>query len=118
MCALPPGRQSICLIFIFPKNLVMNNNFKRRDFLKLGTGLLGGVALGAMACNNSSDSANAGDSSTAKDSSGSTAAEATALTAFGIQLYSLRDDFPKDPKGVLKQVADMGYKQVEGFERD
>lgn len=35
---------------------------------------------------------------------------------FGLQLYSLRDDLPKDPKGVLKQVAAFGYKQVESFE--
>ncbi len=31
----------------------------------------------------------------------------------GIQLYSVRDDMRKDPKGVLKQLSDMGYKYVE-----
>jgi sugar phosphate isomerase/epimerase len=35
---------------------------------------------------------------------------------FGIQLYTLRDDLPKDPKGVLTQLAGFGYKQVESFE--
>ncbi len=35
---------------------------------------------------------------------------------FGLQLYSLRDDLPKDPKGILKQVASFGYKQIEGYE--
>ena len=35
---------------------------------------------------------------------------------FGLQLYSLRDDLPKDPKGVLTQVASFGYKQIESFE--
>lgn len=35
---------------------------------------------------------------------------------FGLQLYSLRDDLPKDPKGVLTQVASYGYKQIEGYE--
>jgi len=35
---------------------------------------------------------------------------------FGLQLYSLRDDLPRDPKGVLKQVASFGYKQIEGYE--
>ena len=35
---------------------------------------------------------------------------------FGLQLYTLREDLPKDPKGVLKQVADFGYKQIEGYE--
>jgi sugar phosphate isomerase/epimerase len=40
------------------------------------------------------------------------------LKNFGLQMYSLRDDYPKDPKGILKRVADMGYTQIEGFERD
>lgn len=31
----------------------------------------------------------------------------------GIQLYSVRDDMKKDPKGTLKQVAEIGYKNVE-----
>ena len=35
---------------------------------------------------------------------------------FGLQLYSLRDDLPKDPKGILKQVSTFGYKQIEGYE--
>ena len=38
------------------------------------------------------------------------------LKEFGLQLYTVRDLMPKDPKGVLKQVAAMGYKQVESFE--
>lgn len=85
-------------------------NYNRRSFLKVGTGLLGGFAIGAVACNNSP-----------AESSNNTAiadGKPPALAAFGLQLYSLRDDFPKDPKGVLKQVADMGYTQIEGFERD
>lgn len=38
------------------------------------------------------------------------------ISTFGIQLYTLRDDMPKDPKGVLKQVAAAGYKQIESYE--
>jgi sugar phosphate isomerase/epimerase len=92
------------------------NNYKRRDFLRLSTGLLGGLAIGTMACNNADTATTTTET---KDSTGAgDGAAASALTAFGIQLYSLRDDFPKDPKGVLKQVADMGYTQIEGFERD
>src|SRR5664279_3424337 len=36
----------------------------------------------------------------------------------GIQLYSVRDDMKRDPKGSLKKLADMGYKVVEhaGYE--
>lgn len=35
---------------------------------------------------------------------------------FGLQLYTLRDDLPKDPKGIIKKVASFGYKQMEGYE--
>jgi len=31
----------------------------------------------------------------------------------GIQLYTVRDDMSKDPVGTLKQIAGMGYKNVE-----
>jgi sugar phosphate isomerase/epimerase len=31
----------------------------------------------------------------------------------GLQLYSVRDDMKNDPSGTLKQLADMGYKNVE-----
>ena len=34
-------------------------------------------------------------------------------TILGIQLYSVRDDMKKDPLGTLKQIAAMGYKNVE-----
>ncbi|MEO7311552.1 MAG: sugar phosphate isomerase/epimerase [Chitinophagaceae bacterium] len=40
------------------------------------------------------------------------------ISTFGLQLYSLRDDLPADPKGVLKQVASFGYKQVESYSGD
>lgn len=35
---------------------------------------------------------------------------------FGLQLWTIRDDMAKDPKGVLKQLASFGYKQIESFE--
>jgi sugar phosphate isomerase/epimerase len=31
----------------------------------------------------------------------------------GVQLYSIREDMSKDPYGTLKQLAEMGYKNVE-----
>ena len=31
----------------------------------------------------------------------------------GIQLYSVRDEMKNDPSGTLKQLAGMGYKNVE-----
>ena len=72
---------------------------KRKDFLKMS----GGLALTGLASNNIF-------ATLANDE------EAKKLKTFGLQLYTLRADFPKDPKAVLKQVADFGYKQVESFE--
>ncbi|MES2266264.1 MAG: sugar phosphate isomerase/epimerase [Bacteroidota bacterium] len=40
---------------------------------------------------------------------------AKSLNGIGIQLYSLRDQLPKDPKGVLAKIAKAGYKEVETF---
>src|ERR1700728_369406 len=31
----------------------------------------------------------------------------------GLELYTVREQFPKDPAGTLKQVAAVGYKEVE-----
>ncbi|MGC1244435.1 MAG: sugar phosphate isomerase/epimerase family protein [Chryseosolibacter sp.] len=33
----------------------------------------------------------------------------------GLQLYTLRDTIPNDPKGVLKKVAGYGYKELETY---
>jgi sugar phosphate isomerase/epimerase len=93
-------------------------SFKRRDFLRLSGGLAAALAIGPMACNsagdNKADDNNPADTSATKDAAPAEAA--TALSTFGLQLYTLRDDLPKDPKGVLKQVASFGYKQIESFE--
>lgn len=35
--------------------------------------------------------------------------------SLGLQLYTLRDTFPQDPKGVLQKVAGFGYKELEAF---
>jgi sugar phosphate isomerase/epimerase len=72
--------------------------YNRRNFLKAGGTLAGGVLLGSQSVFSSTLSGNA------------------AIKEFGLQLYSLREDLPKDPKDVLKQVASFGYKQIESFE--
>lgn len=71
----------------------------RRNFLKF-TGAVGtGLVLNSLG------------------SSSLFAAEtAKPLTHFGIQLYTLRDVIPGDPKGVLKQLASFGYNQIESYE--
>ena len=37
------------------------------------------------------------------------------LSAFGIQLYMVRDAMEKDPLGTLKQLGQMGYSQIESY---
>ena len=78
-------------------------NYQRRDFLRLSALLGAGVALSPVA------GSLTGCSPVAK-------AQSNINKEFGLQLYTLRDDLPKDPKGVLSQVASMGYKQLEGYE--
>lgn len=42
-------------------------------------------------------------------------APSKAINPFGVQLYSARDIMPKDPRGVMTQLAQMGYKQFESY---
>ncbi len=73
---------------------------QRRNFLK-HSGLL---TAGTFALGQTSSLANA-----------LTHAPAKKISPFGVQLYSARDVLPKDPKGVMTQLAQMGYKQFESF---
>jgi sugar phosphate isomerase/epimerase len=92
-------------------------SFKRREFLRLTGSLAAGLAIGPMACNSEDKSKTAETGNAADTTTNAAPAAATAaITTFGLQLYSLRDDMPKDPKGVLKQVASFGYKQIESYE--
>lgn len=77
--------------------------YSRRNFLKTGSMVASGLAMGSYA----NAMGNLGES--LFETNG-------AIKNFGLQLYTLRTDLPKDPKGVLKQVASFGYKQVEGYE--
>ncbi len=76
-------------------------NYKRRNFIKTAAA---GIAISALSyeiigCSSSSKTAGSGN-----------------ISEFGLQLYTLRDIIGSDPRGILKQVADMGYKQIEGYE--
>lgn len=92
-------------------------DFKRREFLRLTGNLAAGIAIAPMACKLSSNKEKEKGSAADSTKQGTATTEAgTALTTFGLQLYTLRDDLPKDPKGVLKQVSSFGYKQIESYE--
>ncbi|HMG67073.1 MAG TPA: sugar phosphate isomerase/epimerase, partial [Chitinophagaceae bacterium] len=74
-------------------------NYKRREFLKLGGSLATVFAMAPLA-----DKFKLFDPNLAK------------LNKFGIQLWTVKTALGKDPKGVLKQLSDDGYKQIESFE--
>lgn len=72
-------------------------NYSRRNFLKTSGLLASGVAMGSLpfltSCSES----------------------APESMPFGLQLYTLRDVIGDDPEGILRQVADFGYKQIESY---
>lgn len=77
----------------------------RRSFLKtaalLGTGLM---VAPQLACSRPDS-----------ESSGTAGSPAETLP-FGIQLWTLREAFPADPRGVLRMLSELGYRQIETFE--
>jgi sugar phosphate isomerase/epimerase len=83
--------------------------YNRRKFLKTGSAFAAGVALTGWACNNQRNN-------TSSTPAGNNETGRKAANSFGIQLYTLRDDMPNDPKGVLKQLSDFGYTQIESYE--
>ena len=88
----------------------------RRDFIRKSGFAASALVFGSLAaCNDGTKSEEKKADTSASSSTPSTPAEKP-LGDFGLQLYTLRDDMPKDPKGILKQVASFGYKQIEGFE--
>ncbi len=79
----------------------------RRNFIKLSAGAAAGLALTNFACKNMHSATGSG---------GAGGAGGGNIKEYGLQLYSLRDELPKNPRDVLKQVASFGYKQVESYE--
>ena len=73
--------------------------YNRRKFIKISGGAGTGIALGTLM--------------------GGSFLEACvdkSKPLFGLLLYTLRDVLPQDPKGVLKQIASFGYKEIESYE--
>ncbi len=73
----------------------------RRDFIKTVTLLAAGsVIIPQIACKSTKTIAQG--KATKKE--------------IGLQLYTLRDQLPKDLEGTLKKVADIGYTNMEGYD--
>lgn len=85
----------------------------RRKFLRNAAWAASGLTLAGLGCSPGSSDKQSGDTTLA---TGTAAVVGAALATFGLQLYTLRDDMPKDPKGIIKQVAGFGYKELEGYE--
>ncbi len=86
---------------------------KRRAFLQ-NAGLLaaGSILMPQWACQSGAKEAAA----TSTTAPAVTAAVKPSLDKFGIQLYTLRDVIPADPKGTLKELARFGFQQIEGYD--
>ena len=84
----------------------------RRKCLRTAAWAASGITFAGIACK--SGGTDQAGSDTAK--LGAAAGSSVALASYGLQLYTLRDDMPKDPRGVIKQVAGFGYKELEGYE--
>jgi sugar phosphate isomerase/epimerase len=76
----------------------LNTKYKRRDFIRMSGNVVAAIAMTPFA--NRFFLTN----------------DAAANNSYGLQLYTLRTDMPKDPLTVLKQVSSFGYKQIEGYE--
>jgi sugar phosphate isomerase/epimerase len=78
-------------------------SYPRREFLKsatlIGSGLVLGSYSGLLGCKTASSSKTINEN-------------------FGLQLYTVRDVLPSDPKGILTKVASYGYKLIESYEGD
>ncbi len=86
----------------------------RRDFLRQ-TGLLAATPLIAnqlWSCTPASKTEEKSADSTATPS----IISEPSVKNFGIQLWTVKEDMLKDPKGVLKSLAGYGYKQIESFQ--
>ncbi|MEL7532850.1 MAG: sugar phosphate isomerase/epimerase [Bacteroidota bacterium] len=86
-------------------------NYSRRNFLQRASAVgAGALILPTWACSTqNSQSSTADTAANAEVIKGS-------LDNFGIQLYTLRDNMPKNAKGVLKKLSEFGYTQIEGYE--
>jgi len=84
----------------------------RRRFLKTaGVAAAGSIILPQWACKEPGQTESQTPASPPEAMTGK-----PSLDKFGIQLYTLRNEIPEDPKGIITQLASFGYQQIEGYE--
>lgn len=82
----------------------------RRAFLKASSGLaLGSLAFAGVGCATDTDSSSSSAAAPDTTMRGGT----RTLSAIGVQLYTVRSLMEDDFEGTLRQVADIGYREVE-----
>jgi sugar phosphate isomerase/epimerase len=91
-------------------------NLNRRNFLRQ-TGLLAATPLIANQLWSCTPSSKTEEKSTDSTATSSIISEPS-VKDFGLQLWTVKEDMAKDPKGVLKSLASFGYKQIESFAGD
>jgi len=89
----------------------------RRKFIKY-TGAIAtcSVVFPSIGCQDAKKSFKKGFEQGVKE--GLEAKKDSSLEKFGIQLYTLRDVIDEDPKGILKQLSEYGFKQIESYDGD
>jgi sugar phosphate isomerase/epimerase len=84
-------------------------DYNRRFFLKrAGFASLGLAGMSVLACSTSGD----------EESESAEEGTPNKISTFGLQLYSVRDIIGADPKGLMKQIAELGYKEIESYQGD
>jgi sugar phosphate isomerase/epimerase len=92
-------------------------SYNRRLFLKsAGVAAVSTLAFSITSCGGSNEKSSGNTDSSGVDSASTSGVPS--IPDFGLQLYSVRDIIGADPKGVLKQIADLGYKKIESYGGD
>lgn len=89
----------------------MTKSINRKEFIRLSTAAALSLPVWSMISCKSPDSQNSEESALPAEM-----ADPTYASHPGLQLYTVRDLFAQDPEGTLKQLADLGIKQLEFYD--
>lgn len=89
----------------------MTKSINRKEFIRLSTAAALSLPVWSMISCKSPDSQNGEESALPAEM-----ADPTYASHPGLQLYTVRDLFAQDPEGTLKQLADLGIKQLEFYD--